>query len=382
MNNRLLTTQQGSLNLNRYPVERHDLLRAWDTADEYVLNHIAEYKLLGPNDRVLVINDGFGAVSLSLHANSPVIFSDSYLSHQAILNNAVANNIPASDITFHTIDELARDKFDLVIIKLPKNMGLFEYELIELRKLLKENSRIIVAGMVKYMPASAWALLEKTLGKTETSRAWKKSRLIFVNSIESMDMPPGPYPVCYQLENTTYKICNHANVFSRDSLDIGTRFFLQNLPENDKYKTIVDLGCGNGVVGLIASAGNPAAKLYFVDESYMAIDSARDNYLRAFGSKRNADFLVADGLADFAPESVDLILCNPPFHQQQAVGDQVAVRMFKQSREALKQQGELWVIGNRHLAYHARLRKLFGNVERVASNQKFVIHKVVKVTWL
>ncbi len=52
--------------------------------------------------------------------------------------------------------------------------------------------------------------------------------------------------------------------------------------------------------------------------------------------------------------------------------------MFKQSKDVLKEGGELWVIGNRHLGYHVQLRKLFGNCELVASNPKFVLFKAVK----
>ncbi|MGG5874279.1 catalase-related domain-containing protein, partial [Pseudomonas peli] len=38
---------------------------------------------------------------------------------------------------------------------------------------------------------------------------------------------------------------------------------------------------------------------------------------------------VADGLAEQAEDSLDLVLCNPPFHQQQVVGDFLAWRMFQ-----------------------------------------------------
>jgi len=83
-------------------------------------------------------------------------------------------------------------------------------------------------------------------------------------------------------------------------------------------------------------------------------------------------------LEDFAPASADLVLCNPPFHQQQAVGDQIAKRFFKQVHTVLRPGGELWVIGNRHLGYHVTLKRLFGNADVVASNAKFVILRVVR----
>ena len=78
------------------------------------------------------------------------------------------------------------------------------------------------------------------------------------------------------------------------------------------------------------------------------------------------------------PGSADLILCNPPFHQQQIVGDAVSWRMFQQACKVLRPGGSLWVVGNRHLGYHTKLRRLFGNGEVIASNPKFVILRATK----
>ncbi|NQD94767.1 methyltransferase, partial [Pseudomonas sp. CrR25] len=85
-----------------------------------------------------------------------------------------------------------------------------------------------------------------------------------------------------------------------------------------------------------------------------------------------------DGLAEQAPDSLDLVLCNPPFHQQQVVGDFLAWRMFQQARAALVKGGELWIVGNRHLGYHAKLKRLFRGVEQVAATPKFVVLKAIK----
>jgi len=82
-------------------------------------------------------------------------------------------------------------------------------------------------------------------------------------------------------------------------------------------------------------------------------------------------------LIEAEPESADLILCNPPFHQQNTIGDQIAVSLFKQSRRVLRKGGELWVIGNRHLNYHSYLDRLFGAHSIIASNSKFIIVKAV-----
>ena len=74
----------------------------------------------------------------------------------------------------------------------------------------------------------------------------------------------------------------------------------------------------------------------------------------------------------------DLVLNNPPFHENHAISDATAWQMFVESRDALQPGGELWVVGNRHLGYHAKLKRLFGNCDIVASNAKFVVLRATK----
>ena len=376
-----LTVAQGEFELNRLPKRPRELLRAWDAADEYLLDTLAEQLKLPDGStrlttnaaRVLIVNDSFGTLAVALNAFRPHAISDSYLSQQATRLNLAANGLPEHSVNLLSSLDNLEGAFDLVLIKVPKTLALLEDELIRLHPHLTPSTQVIVAGMIKTLPSSVWKLLERLVGPTTTSLARKKARLIFASPDAGLIIPPSPYPVCYRLENTDYLISNHANVFSRDSLDIGTRFFLQYLPSRQDACDIIDLGCGNGLVGLIAAERCPAATVHFIDESFMAVASAKDNFQRAFGDQREAVFHVGDGLVEIESESADLILCNPPFHQQNMVGDQIAVSLFKQSRRVLRKGGELWVIGNRHLDYHNYLNRLFGGHSVVASNSKFVI---------
>jgi 16S rRNA (guanine1207-N2)-methyltransferase len=153
---------------------------------------------------------------------------------------------------------------------------------------------------------------------------------------------------------------------------------IEHMPVADRFRRIVDLGCGNGVLGIVAAAFNPHASLLFRDESYMAVASASANFGHAFAQTRDAEFSVNDCLNGVAAESQDLVLVNPPYHQQHSVGDALAWRMFKDARRVLRQDGELRIVGNRHLGYHAKLRKLFGNCETIASDSKFVVLGSIK----
>lgn len=370
----LLQTGSDSFQLKRLPLRTGELLRAWDAADEYLLEYVTEQLQPAAASRILIFNDSFGALALGLHRWQPCAISDSYLSQAATRLNLAQNNLPENSVSLLNSLEQPNGKFDVLIIKVPKTLAYLEDFLIRLQPFITANTQIIAAGMIKSLPASVWALLEKLIGTTTTSLAKKKARLIFATPNPARVIPANPYPVIYRLENSQYQICNHANVFSRDSLDIGTRFLLAHLPVLPEACDIADLGCGNGVVGLMLAEKHPQATVHFVDESFMAVASARQNFTQAF-PPRQAKFYVSDALSEFANESMDLIICNPPFHQQHTVGDQVALTMFKQARRVLKKNGQFWVIGNRHLDYHQTLKKLFTQAVVVAANPKFVIIK-------
>ena len=386
----LFKSPYGDFQLKRYPRNNRETLRAWDAADEYILQHLEENHLLQDDTSLLIVNDGFGGLSIPLSNLQPLVITDSYLSRQGILSNMQDNAIDEASISI--IDSLLTpDKTTnirsnignhIVLIKLPKSLAMLEDQLHRIRPLLDEESIIIAAAMTRHVHLSTLQLFENIIGPTSSSRARKKSRLIFSQLDTSLPVNNNPYPksfeLPYELDGIRLAIKNHAAVFSQDKLDPGTRLFIENIPVAEHYKTIVDLGCGNGVLGLMAAITNPSARIIFTDDSYMAVESAIINFLSVFEDTREAEFLQTDCLQGVDDDSISLVLCNPPFHHDNAISDATAWRMFSESRTALHEGGELWVIGNRHLAYHAKLKHLFGNCEVVASNKKFVIHKAVK----
>ena len=373
-----LDLPQCQLTLRRLPFRKNDTLQAWDAADEYLLNYLAQEELLGSESQITIVNDSFGALALALSIYRPTAISDSFLSQKATIANAKPNSIEVDSIRLLDSLSVPDKPIDYLLIKVPKTLALLEYQLHSLRPLLKPSSKIILAGMVKSLSANVWKCIERLIGPTTTSLAVKKARLIFSQLDTALILPPNSYPFIYKLEQSELLVTNHANVFSRESLDIGTRLLLQHLPDNSIYKDFIDLGCGNGIVGLMLARQNPVAQLHFVDESFMAVASAKENFERAFAGHRSAQFSVGDCLTEFPDQSADCIVCNPPFHQQHAIGDHIAWQMFQQAQRVLRKGGELRVIGNRHLGYHQHLKKLFGYWEPIASNAKFVIIKACK----
>ncbi|UVE17145.1 class I SAM-dependent methyltransferase [Pseudomonas sp. LS44] len=372
----LFTTPFAQLDLVRQPEQPHEPLQAFDAADEYLLTHLHELGLAA-DARVLVLNDAFGALATTLAPHAQVTSSgDSHLGHLALQQNLARNGLAWDGVAFVPASATASGPFDWVLIRVPKTLALLEEQLIRLHGQLAPGARVIAGAMIKHLPRAAGDLLEQYVGPVQASLAVKKARLLLATP-EAKAAPRSPYPSRYQLDKPALQLLNHANVFCRDGLDIGTRAFLPHLPLNLGRARVADLGCGNGVLGIACALANPEAQLTLVDESYMAVQSAQENWLAALG-EREVDIHAADGLAEQPADSLDVVLCNPPFHQQQVVGDFLAWRMFQQARAALVTGGELWIVGNRHLGYHAKLKRLFRGVEQVAANPKFVVLRARK----
>ena len=372
----IFATPYAQLDLIRQPEMANEPLQAFDAADEYLLAHLHEQGLAA-DARVLLLNDGFGALACALAPHCQVTSSgDSFLGTLALQKNLARNDLPADSVTFIPASAPLAGPFDWVLIRVPKTLALLEEQLIRLHGQLAPGARVVAAGMIKHLPRAAGELLEQYIGPLQASLAVKKARLLFATP-EPRPVPVSPYPTRYHLEKPALELVNHANVFCREGLDIGTRTFLPHLPKALGALRVADLGCGNGVLGIAYALSNPQAQLTLVDESFMAVQSARENWQAALGG-RSVSIRAGDGLAEQAADSLDLVLCNPPFHQQQVVGDFLAWRMFQQARAALVTGGELWIVGNRHLGYHAKLKRLFRGVEQVAATPKFVILRASK----
>ncbi|MNG88272.1 Ribosomal RNA large subunit methyltransferase G [compost metagenome] len=372
----LLTTPYAELDLIRQPEQSNDPLQAFDAADEYLLEQL-HGQALEAGCRVLVLNDSFGALAASLNGRFAVVSSgDSHLAHLALEKNLARNGMAFDSVPFVPANEQWQGLFDRVLVRVPKTLALLEEQLIRLQGHLAPGAEVVAGAMIKHLPRAAGELLEKYIGPVQASLAQKKARLLTA-TVAQRPAARSPYPTRYPLDAPALELVNHANVFCRDGLDIGTRAFLPHLPRDLGQARVADLGCGNGVLAIASALANPDAHYTLVDESYMAVQSARENWQAALGD-RAVTMLAGDGLAAVEKQSLDVVLCNPPFHQQQVVGDFLAWRMFQQAREALVVGGALYIVGNRHLGYHSKLARLFRGVEQVAATPKFVVLKARK----
>lgn len=370
------------LDLKRYPhfsARKTDPLQAWDAADVLMIHHIKNStQSVG---RLLILGDQWGALGTELLDFKPILYTDSFISAKALESNSQAQLKALSKLK----DLKNHGPFDSILIKAPKNQSFLEEMLWNIKPLLNKNAQVICGVMVKHQSPSTFDLLARYIGPTTTSLAQKKARLIFCSPGNSVEQPLAPksppYPLLVSMPGFEKPFVHDSNLFSREKLDIGTRFFLEHIPKlSHEHPVCLDLGCANGIIGIQTKRLNPSAHLIFSDDSYMAIQCAQINYATQIKSEsKPPEFWWTHCFENQPADFLDWVFCNPPFHQHAVIGDFIARQMFKDAHFSLKKGGHLRIVGNSHLKYGQLLKHLFGNSKLIASNAKFMIHEATKV---
>lgn len=350
------------LRLRRWPRRRNETLRAWDGADLYLLDEMAERNAT----HWLVLNDQCGALALAHPGGHSS--GDSWLARAAWLANAADNGISVADDAWRWPGEPWPAAPEAVVVRVPKQLALLEYQLWRIATEMPPGTPVWLAWMDKHLPGNLLALVRRYLPEPQLLRGRYKAHGLRAQ-VTGAPVPAPPYPSHVAVPDTAWTLTVHAGVFAQSQLDIGARAFMAHIPTG-RTGRIADLGCGNGVIGLLAAQRNPEAEIVFCDESWQALQSARENATRYLRSP--VSFHLGNGLDGLAGE-FDLVLLNPPFHRGHAIDDGAARVLFKQSAGKLAKGGELRVIGNRHLRYDVPLRRYFSSVTALEQGPKFTV---------
>lgn len=190
---------------------------------------------------------------------------------------------------------------------------------------------------------------------------------------EDPNLESKPCTVHFEMNSHPFVLNSDSGVFSASKLDTGTAILLETVLQQAKpVRTVLDLGCGIGPVGVVlGSLWN--ARVLGIDTNAKAARLARDNYRNAHVEGR---VLVQDGLQDL-DEKFDCILLNPPIR----TGKQTIYRLFSEAADHLTDQGALWiVIRKQHGAASAvdYLEKSGLDVRRVSRDKGFWVLKVIR----
>lgn len=359
-------------NLRRHPDVEAPNLFAVDAADRLILDEAGGALIDAPAGTVVVIGDHYGALTLGAAAGYGVndirVHQDSVTGERALSLNAERNGLEDRWRSMGLGPELVNDA-RVVLLQMPRSLA----ELDEIAQTIAcaahPDVLIFAGGRDKHMARAMNDVLARSFDTVRPSLGRQKARVLLVSDPRPVR---SAYPMSEHLGEINLTVVAHGAVFAGATLDIGTRFLLQHLPDTSQARTAVDLGCGSGILAVALATRNPELTVTATDQSAAAIASAAAT-AAANGVADRVHLLRDDAMSTIADASVDLVVCNPPFHVGAAVHTGGAIKMFEAARRVLRPGGELWTVFNSHLGYRAPLARLVGPTRQVARNQKFTV---------
>ena len=162
--------------------------------------------------------------------------------------------------------------------------------------------------------------------------------------------------------------------FSWDEIDMGSALLVKHLPK-ELHGRGADLGAGWGYLAYEVLKNCPDVEgmdLYEADRQ--ALEAARRNLGQLNTPFRPRGFWC-DVPAELMEGAHDFVVMNPPFHDGRAADHMLGAKFIATAARALKPEGELWIVANRHLPYEQVLEEAFMEKRLVVQEGSF------KVLW-
>ena len=158
-----------------------------------------------------------------------------------------------------------------------------------------------------------------------------------------------------QVQGIDLVLHTNEEVFSPGAVDRGTKAMLSYVTFTQEDK-VLDLGCGCGVVGILAAKQIGADKVVMCDVSGNAVLLSRQN--AETNGVGEVIIRQSDGLKEISENGFTMILSNPPYHTDFAVAKGFIEEGFKK----LAVGGKMIMVTKRLDWYRNKLSSVFGGV--------------------
>ena len=158
-----------------------------------------------------------------------------------------------------------------------------------------------------------------------------------------------------EIKNVILKFETDPSNFSPNNIDVGTLAMLSAVDFLPSDK-VLDMGCGYGVVGILAAKLIGQESVTMCDISESAVKQAKIN--AELNGVPNIDIKVSDGFSEIPDNDFTLILSNPPYHTDFSVPKHFIEVGFKK----LALGGKMIMVTKRLDWYKNKLTSIFGGV--------------------
>ncbi|MEI0486422.1 class I SAM-dependent methyltransferase [Brachyspira intermedia] len=173
------------------------------------------------------------------------------------------------------------------------------------------------------------------------------------------------YNIEITIKNIDLKFNSSDKLFSPRNIDIGTLSMIDEVNFENESK-ILDLGCGYGVVGILAAKIIGEDKVVMCDIDSEAVELSKHNAI--LNNVENINIIQSDGLKNIVDKDFSMILSNPPYHTDFSV----AKHFIESGFYKLALNGKFIMVTKRLDWYKNKLSSVFGGVRVKEKNGYYI----------
>ena len=168
--------------------------------------------------------------------------------------------------------------------------------------------------------------------------------------------------------NKTLNFFSANGVFSKDKLDVGSKLLIEKSIIEEE-NTVLDLGCGIGVVGISLKLEYPTINVLMTDINERALKLSMKNVnhhkLKIEVKKSNVYEKITT--------KFNTILSNPP----QTAGKDICFKIIEDAPNYLEKNGFLQIVARHNKGgstLKQKMLEVFGNAEEIAKSSGYRIY--------
>lgn len=319
-------------------------------------------------DSILVINfeqDALLSQLVSINPNSSITAFTSNFANASWASTLTDVNI-VLDAQLPTLAP------DLIIYYYPKAKPEALMCLDNIAAISHEHTRLLIVGDNKGGVKSAEKQLKSKsqfCNKIDSARHCSLYQFSGLTLQDHFDLTDYQKTFQVTIDDTTIDVISLPGVFNHGELDSGTALLLKTITAPEAG-TVLDFGCGAGIISAYLGKKNPKLEFVCIDVSAFAT-KATTMTLQANGVKGRA--LLSNGLSELN-NKVNHIVTNPPFHTGLNTDYQITEGFIKQAKQFMHPNGTLNLVANSFLKYQPFLEQEFGCYTQIAKNNRFTVY--------
>ncbi len=163
------------------------------------------------------------------------------------------------------------------------------------------------------------------------------------------------------IRGQVFRFVTAPGVFSPKHVDAGTLLLAESMELKDGV-TVLDLGCGYGVLGIVYAKLCPSSMVYMVDINEQSLHLAKMN--AKLNNVRNVKIKKSDLYSNIDDLQFDVVICNPPI----SAGLELNYRLIEETWKHLKDGGLFQVVYPLKMSdrFEQKLKEYFKSVRTAA----------------